>query len=256
VTDAVKRTSACTFTVTVNPPPFLQATATSFLAFGDSITWGEDGTIAATSSTGRARLFVQLPTPETYPGALQADLTARYTAQAPTVQNGGKPGEAVTDSSTFPRFVSYTSTGQYNVVLLMEGANDLANQDNSSVMAGLGQMIDDARGRGMHVFLATIPPENPSGCCPDRGVEAPLVAPFNDQVRSLAASKGIPLVDVYQAFGGDLSLLGFDGLHPTPAGYQLMASTFFTSIKQNLEVPPEAPTSARPLRSLAPQRRP
>ena len=78
----------------------------------------------------------------------------------------------------------------------------------------------------MQVFLATIPPENLMRA----------VVPFNDQVRSLAASKGVPLVDVYQAFGGDLTLIGNDGLHPTAAGYHLIADTFFASIKQTLEL--------------------
>jgi lysophospholipase L1-like esterase len=251
-TDDVKRTDVCTFAVTVTGPPFLLANATSFLAFGDSITWGEDGTIAATADAGRVHLRVQLPAPETYPGALQADLSGLYTAQTPKVQNAGLPGEAITMSSTFPRLVSYTSTGLYNVLLLMEGANDLANQSNSPAIAGLGRMIDDAKGRQMRVFLATIPPENPAGCCPDRGVESGLVAPFNDQVRALAAAKGVPLVDIYQAFGGNLALLGFDGLHPNPGGYQLIANTFLAAIRQNLEVPSVSSVPTRTLRLLAP----
>jgi lysophospholipase L1-like esterase len=41
---------------------------------------------------------------------------------------------------------------------------------------------------------------------------------------------------VYQAFGSDApSLIGFDGLHPTPAGYQRIADTFFATIKSSLE---------------------
>jgi len=96
------------------------------------------------------------------------------------------------------------------------------------------------------VLLATLPPQNPDGSDPlDRGVEASSVAPFNDQVRALAASKGIPLVDVYQAFNGQLSLIGSDGLHPTAAGYHLIADTFFAAIKQNLEAP-ATPQAARP----------
>jgi hypothetical protein len=53
---------------------------------------------------------------------------------------------------------------------------------------------------------------------------------------------------VYQAFGGTASpdLIDFDGLHPTAAGYQLIAATFFTAIKQNLEAPA---TLSSPLRA-------
>ena len=199
------------------------------------------------SNTARPR--VQFPTLDTYPGALQAKLAALYTAQSPQVTNGGNPGEAVTDQGTFPRFVGYTSSGSYDVVLLMEGANDLANNDVPNVIAGLGRMIDDAIGRRMQVFLATIPPENPAGYDPsDRGLEAGAVVPFNDQVKGLASSKGVPLVDVYQAFGGDLTLIGNDGLHPTAAGYHLIAVTILALARQTLELP--AATSSGPTRVL------
>jgi lysophospholipase L1-like esterase len=196
------------------------------------------------------RPHVQLPTPDTYPGALQSELIARYTTQSPHVTNAGNPGEAVTGASTFPRYVGYTSSRAYDVVLLMEGSNDLGSQRFSAITSALGQMIDDARSRGIQVMLATIPPQNPNGAdTAKRQVQAPLVAPLNDQIRGLAVSKNIPLVDVYDAFGGDLSLLGVDGLHPTATGYHRIADTFSAAIKQNLE------TSAVPVTSALPSRR-
>jgi lysophospholipase L1-like esterase len=223
---------------------------TRFLAFGDSMTWGEDGRNFAISLSASTTLRprVQFSTLDTYPGALQASLSARYTAQLPQVKNGGLPGEAVADSTTFPRFVAFTSSGAYDVVLLMEGANDLGNNDVPDVIIGLGRMIDDARSRNLKVFLATLPPQNPAGFDPDRGIEAALVPPFNDQVRGLAAVKGVQLVDVYKAFGGDLTLIGNDGLHPTAAGYHVIADTFFASIKQTLELAPA--TLSNPTRAL------
>jgi lysophospholipase L1-like esterase len=255
VSDAKQRTDACTFTVTVTLPPKL--TVTRFLAFGDSITWGEDGTSLNSQPFGegsRIRPAVQYPTADTYPGALQNLLRGRYSLQSPIVTNGGLRGEAVTDRTTFPRFVSYTSSGLIDAVLIMEGSNDLQNRDDKiepAVIAGLGRMIDDARSRGIRPLLATIPPENPAGCCPDRGLPAGLVPGFNDRVRALAASKNVPLVDVYQAFGGDLTLIGFDGLHPNAAGYHKIADTFFDAIKQSLEAAPtttSAPFFVRPRR--------
>jgi len=251
-TDEVKRTSTCTFTVQVIGPPMLQVT--SFLAFGDSITYGENGANFVLTGLTKIRPQVQLPTPDTYPGALQARLIARYTAQRPTVFNAGLRGEKVTDPGTFSRFHSFTSTGFYNAVLLMEGANDVGNTSIQSIIGGLGRMVDDAKGRGMRVLLATIPPQDPLGCCPRRGNEAPIVPGFNDQVRLLAAQKGIPLVDVYQAFNGDLSLLSPDGLHPNATGYHLIADVFFASIRQTLEVPSSS-SAAAALRVSAAERR-
>jgi lysophospholipase L1-like esterase len=238
-TDKVARTDVCRFSVTVTAPPRLSVTR--FLAFGDSLTWGEDGrhsvmTLGSAGSTP-VRPRVQFPVSDTYPGALQAKLAALYTAQAPQVTNGGKPGETVTSSATFPRFVSFTSSGAYDVVLLMEGANDLGSHSNSEIIAGLARMVDDAKSRGMKVFLATLPPQNQA------------VTSFNDSVNGLAASKGVPLVDVYQAFGNNVSLIGNDGLHPTAAGYQVIANTFFVSIRQTLELPAAMSSAAsRPTR--------
>ena len=240
-TDQAGRTATCGFSVAVTGPPRL--TRTRFLAFGDSITWGEDGRISSTALVVPVlRPRVQFPIVDTYPGALTALLSARYTAQSPQVRNAGLTGEAVTDPTTFPRYVSYTSSRAYDVVLLMEGANDLARHAFSEIIAGLTQMIGDAQSRQMQVLLATIPPENPA-----QWSQAASVGPFNDRVRDLAASKGVPLVDVYQAFNGQLSLLGSDGLHPTAAGYHLIAETFFAAIRQNLEAAP-ATTGLNPAR--------
>jgi lysophospholipase L1-like esterase len=241
VTDAKQRTDACTFSATVLPPPTL--TGTQFVAFGDSITWGEDGTVTSLL-TDRAAAFlqprVQLPSSETYPGALQIELRERYVSQMPNVSNQGLAGEALTGGTAYPRFQSVLSSppGPYNILLLMEGANDLAAQDSTienNAISILRQMIDYAKGRGLQVLLATLPPENPNGCCPDRAAGAALVPGYNDRLKLLAASENITLVDIYAAFNGDLTLIGFDGLHPTPAGYQLIADTFFRSIRATLE---------------------
>jgi len=118
----------CSFAIVVTPAPVApKLSVTRFVAFGDSITWGEDGTNFSLSpaDSGRLRPAIQLPTADTYPGALETNLRIRYSTQTPTVRNAGQSNELVTGSTTFPRFVSLTSSGQYDVVLIMEGANDL-----------------------------------------------------------------------------------------------------------------------------------
>jgi lysophospholipase L1-like esterase len=239
-TDSVGRAGSCTFGVTLTAPPRLSVTR--FLAFGDSMTWGEDGTNAV-SRGGRTlsliRPRVRLDTPSTYPGALQIELAGLYTAQSPTVDNQGVPGELVTASSTFSRFAGLASNSTYDVVLLMEGANDLVDHGNAEIVAALNRIIDYARSQKLKVFLATIPPENPDGSDPvARGRDADLVPSLNRDIANLAVSKGsdVTLVDVNQAFGANLSLIGGDGLHPTAAGYKLIADTFFAKITQMLQL--------------------
>ena len=56
---------------------------------------------------------------------------------------------------------------------------------------------------------------------------------------------GLVLVDVNAAFGGDLSLIGADGLHATDAGYQVIAQAFFDRIVARFELPPTAAATSR-----------
>lgn len=241
VTDALQRADTCSFLVTVLNPPKLATT--SFLSFGDSITAGEDGQNSVSASvsimSSRFHPSVLFPSAQRYPENLQQSLVDRYKTQTPTVANQGNPGETASDPATLARFISLTSSRRYSVVLIMEGTNDLFDRDDHIVpfaIDGLRQMIHDAKGRGIRPYLATIPPMNPAACVPVcRGLAWSLVSGFNDSVRTLASTEGVTLVDVYQGFGGNLALLGPDGLHPAAEGYAKIADLFFTAIKQTLE---------------------
>jgi lysophospholipase L1-like esterase len=237
-TDARQRTASCSFTISVTTPPKLSVT--SFLAFGDSMTAGE--VVSEGSINGYRPLLVD-PS-KSYPTDLFADLTARYTTQTVSVSNQGQSGEKAVAATH--RLSGLMATRQYDAVLLMEGANDLLNEDSVQMLAAANAMqfmVRDAKSRGLKVLLATLPPQDPSGF---RGREgAALVAPYNNALATVAANESIPLVDVYQAFGANFSgLIDSDGLHPTPAGYQKIADTFFAAIKQNLEAGPSVTSSS------------
>jgi lysophospholipase L1-like esterase len=233
VTDARQRTSSCSFAVVVTPPPRLSVTR--FLAFGDSLTQGE---IVSEGSFGRVHTLL-IDDAKAYPTRLRELLATRYATQTLTVVNRGERGVKAADAP--PDLSALLALGQYDVLLLMDGNNDLLLQDSVAMMAaanGMRQMVRDAKSRRVQVLLATLPPQNPDGCCPRRGVGAPLVVPYNDSLKLIAAGESVPIVDVYQAFNGDVTtLIDFDGLHPTAAGYQRIADTFFDIIKARLEVP-------------------
>jgi lysophospholipase L1-like esterase len=241
VTDALQRPDTCLFLVTVLNPPRLAIT--SFLSFGDSITAGEDGQNSVSASvsimSSRFHPSVLFPLAQQYPQVLQQSLVDRYKTQMPTVKNQGKPGEAAGDPATLVRFMALMSSRQYSVVLIMEGSNDIFYGDASEeppAIDGLRRMISNAKGLGIRPYLATIPPMNPATCVPVcRGLAWSLVSGFNDNVRMLAKTEGVDLVDVYLGFGGNLALIGPDGLHPAAEGYAKIADLFFTAIKQTLE---------------------
>jgi lysophospholipase L1-like esterase len=236
-TDARQQTASCAFTVTVQVVPLLGATR--FVSFGDSIT---EGILPSADLT-----------PVPYPAGLKNRLTARYTMQDVTVVNAGRGGEQTVDGvNRLPGVLSSTNP---QVVLLFEGVNDLAGGESSKisvVVNNLRTMIQTARGRGAQVFLATLLPEIPGG---RRTGAIALIVPANDQIRALAAGQGVPLVDLYQAFNGmERELIGDDGLHPNPAGYEKIADVFFDAVRSRLELPPGVSTltsnaGATPLRT-------
>jgi lysophospholipase L1-like esterase len=215
VTDALADTVNCSFTIRVLGPPRLSAT--NFLAFGDSITLG--------------MVF------DTYPGHLQAALRQRYQTQNPGVANAGVDGERASPGGQ-ARLPSALDATRAQALLLMEGSNDLNGgaAGQGRAIDALTEMIRLAKGRGVVVFLATIPPQRPGAA---RSFTQPQVAGFNDSVRALAQREAVTLVDIYAAMIGDLSLIGPDDLHPNDRGHVVMAQTFFTAIQRVLELPPQ-----------------
>jgi lysophospholipase L1-like esterase len=229
-TDAGQRTGSCTFAVSVVAPP--KIAVTRFLAFGDSITAGEDGIVGSGAAFSAFRI-VDKP----YPALLQGLLAARYTSQTISVDNRGLPGERVDPGAA--RLSGLLASRAYDAVLLLEGANDLFVDGQAAVggiISAARFMARDARSRGVQPFVATFPPQRASGTL---GGRAPLVPALNTGIRAMAAAEGFALVDLEAAFGSDISqLIGPDGLHPTAAGYVIVADTFFAVLKQTLETPP------------------
>jgi lysophospholipase L1-like esterase len=244
VTDGAAKTASCTFKATVTTPPRL--TLTQFTAFGDSLTWGLTSTAVPTTLRDlRLLTLSEPPPPESYPNQLEQMLRARYKLQTENVYNEGVGGEQV-DPGGLSRLPSAIKAHPTEVLLLMEGTNDLSGLEAGAEKAikGLRLMVEDAKERGVTVLLATIPPQRTLAQggthVPPRDAVANRIPGFNDQIRVLAASENVPVVDVYDAFKDKLYLIGVDDLHPTSQGYVVMAQTFFDAIRKQLEVRPPA----------------
>lgn len=213
---------------------------THFTAFGDSITEGilEEpcpGASAAPSVanalSGVPQLFVLAPE-RAYPARLATRLRQRYTAQDPEVDNRGLGGERLQDG--LKRLPQVLAQSTARVLLLHEGANNINQHDSADTIASvLGQMVREGRGRGMVVFVGTLLPQRPGAC---RAGDPDAIAPANIAIRAMASAEGAALVDLYAAFGGVAgTLIGPDGLHPTDAGNEVIAQTFFQAIEATLE---------------------
>ena len=224
--DANRQSATCGLLVTVTAPPRLSATR--YIAFGDSITEGFPHTISPALVD---------PAPDgSYPLVLQSLLRGRYTAQTIAVLDEGVGGEIVADG--LKRLPGVLTADRGDALLLMEGANDF-NQFGTAapdlIVSGLRDMIRLGRSRSMRVLVGTLLPERAGG----KASHPELVAPTNDRIGLLATTEDAVLVDLFAAFGGvpDPILISSDGLHPTAAGNERIAQTFFAAIRSRLEQP-------------------
>jgi lysophospholipase L1-like esterase len=223
--DAASQRASCSFTVAVQGPPRL--TGVRFLSFGDSLTAG----VLSPSVT----MLIVSP-PESYPFILQQRLVARYRLQSPIVLNEGNPGELATGTGV-QRFRSVLQANRPEIVLLMEGTNDLlpGQFGADTTIGALRAMIAEAKSQNVRIAVATIPPQRAGGLR-HRDAVAAIIPAFNDRIRALATAEGIPLIDVYGGMKDDLTLIGIDDLHPTVRGYDVMADIYFNAIRANFEV--------------------
>jgi len=229
---AAGQSASCSFTVTVTRAP--QLAVTKFMAFGDSITWGQD-------SPSGTFLAYPLPAPSySYPTQLQSTLSVSYPGQTFTMANEGWPGEKV--ATGLARIPAALNTNAPEVVLLLEGANDLATDPSSATTQYVASRLRDivreckARVAADRVLLANFPPQF-VGTPPIRGAGQAFVPEMNGRIELVAASEGATLVDLYAPMNADVKrYIGQDGLHPTEAGFALMAQTFAAVIRQKFQV--------------------
>jgi lysophospholipase L1-like esterase len=120
-------------------------------------------------------------------------------------------------------------------LLLLEGINDMNNGVSATRAAGsVAEMAQIGRLHNLTVLVATMPQTYVSvepGPETTRDNSANQIVPFNNELRRLLSGvQNVHIVDLYAAFGSNRSLIGGDGLHPTPAGYDVIAQQFHAAI--------------------------
>jgi acyl-CoA thioesterase-1 len=233
--------ATCSFRVEVLRPartlPFKR-----FLAFGDSVTEGFLREPPDYSTALRPLLII--PT-ETYPYKLESMLRTRYGVDDIEVINAGAGGETVLEGRN--RIVSELRAAMPDVVLILHGYNDVREIPTSDARDALRTIARAALNRGVEVVLATL-----FQVGDDREKSRPgsqkAISNLNDRIPGLASSLGLGgVADLELAFGFDRSLLGSDGLHPNPSGYQLIAEVMRDEIIRRFEGIPDAPAPPAPV---------
>jgi lysophospholipase L1-like esterase len=239
--DSINRQAVCSFGVTVQLPPAPKLQVTSFMAFGDSLTAGDNGINEVPG---------YIDTGFEYPTYLQDMLVARYQPQTPRVVNRGQNAETAYEGSQ--RLPGELDSNRPDALLLMEGVNEFFGlsgsyrQNGPPVVANVKQYlrwdIEQAKGRNVKVFLSTLPPEilGRSRAWLVNG-DMDLLALMNDEIRNLAGEQNVWLVDGFKALNTNPSLyIEDDGLHMTRDGRQTLAQAFLASIQEHLEIPSTA----------------
>lgn len=225
------RSAACTFQVTLVPPQPVLA-VTNYIAFGDSITAGENGE--------GSLLFIDGA--NSYPMQLLGMMQGRYTTQTPQVHNCGLEGESAEDGAV--RIDSVLDFYKADVLLLLEGINSLSGdflRDSAVVHVALSHDIAAAKSRGMAgVFISTLLPVFPQNCGPltptcRAGHDNTEIANINTVIVSLAQQQNVQLVDAHSAFDGHPEYIDNDGLHPLPLGNKVLAQQFLTAVQSKFE---------------------
>ena len=199
------------------PPPSTarrHLAARRFLAFGDSLTEG-----AATPSASNDAAHDR-----SYPAKLLAMLEGEYTTDEPVVVNGGRGGEQAAQAG--PRLAALLDADHPDVVMLMDGVNDLSQDpDVSHALAAVRALVTVAEAHGAKVIVATLPPERRGG---SRASTIDLLPAFDAGVIHLSEELRLPLANVYEAMTVDM--VAPDGLHLLESGNDRIAQVFFDTI--------------------------
>ncbi len=116
------------------------------------------------------------------------------------------------------------------IVLILAGTNDVAGNTGPEtpemIQGFLMSMVDLARANGIEPVLCSIPPAADFPW--KKGLEpAPKIQALNKWMKEYASLHVIPYVDYYSALqdgnGGMKPEYSEDGVHPTKAGYDVMA---------------------------------
>lgn len=112
---------------------------------------------------------------------------------------------------------------QPGFVLIFFGSNDaIMGRDSSETIDNLQAIVTACKNANVIPVLTTLPPMIGEHAAYNDGVDA-----LNPLIASLAAQEDVPLADVHAAFvGNEEAYLISDGLHPTEAGAEAIATTY------------------------------
>jgi lysophospholipase L1-like esterase len=164
-----------------------------------------------------------------------------YLAMGDSITAAGWPGilagKAGKATVTYAQGGARTGTGAAAVgdqlsgrrpgyLLILYGSNDAINGADPEVsINNLRAMIQAAKANRTLAVIGTLPPMRDG-----HALYAGAARALSGRIRSLGGSEGVPVADVERAFGSNPDYLKPDGLHPTPAGSEVIAQSFYNAL--------------------------
>lgn len=193
------------------------ATAGVYLAFGDSIT---DGQAATGDGQG-------------YTGQLERMLSAHF-GLAKVINDGIDSSSSERGDS---RIAASLASGRPAFTLILYGTNDwsdpLCGRPPCFTISNLRSMVQKVKAAGGFAFVGTLLMTNLGDDFRASPQRNSWIVAQNEAIRQMATEEGVVLVDLYAAFERSplaWSELFADYIHPSAAGYALMAETWFEAI--------------------------
>jgi lysophospholipase L1-like esterase len=188
-----------------------------FLAFGDSITDGQ-----ATTGDGQG-----------YTGQLERMLSAHF-GFARVINDGIDSSSSERGDS---RIAASLASGRPAFTLILYGTNDWSDprcgQPPCFTLSSLRSMVRKVKAAGGFPFVGTLLMTNLGDDFRASPQRNNWIVAQNEGIRQMALEEGVVLVDLYAAFERSplaWSELFADYIHPSAAGYTLMARTWFDAI--------------------------
>lgn len=184
----------------------------TYLAFGDSITYGQGATLR-----------------RGWPVMLEAQLQAAWGEAL--VAADGVPSSLSEDGVR--RLPAALAERRPAYALILYGTNDWSRcafraPEECFTVERLREMIRMARAAGSLPVVGTIPPVDPTATAPRVADRNYWVKIQNELIRPMVAQEGAVLADAWTAFGPEAQWpdLFFDFLHPNDAGHERIAAAF------------------------------
>jgi lysophospholipase L1-like esterase len=231
------------FALVDSAPPTPPNAFFKIMPLGDSITEGAADLGTYAQGGYRCPLYSLLTTSGlqfTFVGN-SASLEPGVVTACPDVNWEGHGGYDVSAIQRWADADGSLRSAQPDIVLLFGGTNNVAQNEVGSVAAQLSALLNDifAQDPEAWVIVSTIPPMNPSA--PNApAVEAgwaPYVPLANSAIEAtLAKYPQTSLIDFYSAVAGNVNAyIGSDGVHPSVAGYSVLANLWMSAISSHVK---------------------